>query len=175
MCFIFQMQIIITTTLFLMEPVHLYFFILLWTHHSASHTTTGKLNKSSLSAQQQQELAHIHLFKLNLVSWSLVFPKFDTFVCTSLIIISVLPVLQSTYSSSRLCWFTTVTCTQDISSHTVAALRHLAPLRPSAPSGSGCRTTLCGKPACMRCCLLTLTCSSTRESEDLNLPVRSGE
>ena len=73
------------------------------------------------------------------------------------------PVLQNTFSSSRPCWFTTVTCTQDISSRTAAAPPRSAAPPPSAPSGSGCRTTRCEKPACTRCCLPTLTCSSTRE------------
>lgn len=82
---------------------------------------------------------------------------------------SLLPVLQSTFSSSWLCWFTTVTCTQDILSRTAAALAHLAAHRLSAPSGYGCRTTLYEKPACTRYCLPTLTCSSTRESEDRTL------
>ena len=87
-------------------------------------------------------------------------------ICTRPLIIfmSVLPALQSTFSSSRLCWFTTVTCTQDISSRTAAALPRLP--QPSARSGCGCRTTRCEKPACTRCCLPTRTCSSTRESED---------
>lgn len=81
-----------------------------------------------------------------------------------IILMSFLPALQSTFSSSRLCWFTTATCTQDISSRTAAAPPRLP--QPSARSGCGCRTTRCEKPACTRCCLPTRTCSSTRESED---------
>lgn len=81
-----------------------------------------------------------------------------------IILMSSLPALQSTFSSSRLCWFTTATCTQDISSRTAAAPPRLP--QPSARSGCGCRTTRCEKPACTRCCLPTRTCSSTRESED---------
>lgn len=79
---------------------------------------------------------------------------------------SFLPVLRSIFSSSWLCWFTTVTCTQDISSRTAVALPRLTALHPSAPSGFGCQTTLCEKPACTRSCLPTLTCSSTRGCED---------
>lgn len=76
-------------------------------------------------------------------------------------------VLQSTFSSSRRCWFTTVTCTQDISSPTAAAPPHLAALHPSAASGYGCQTIRYAKPTCTRCCLPTLTCSFTREYEGL--------
>lgn len=86
-------------------------------------------------------------------------------VCV-LIIVSSLPVQQSIFSSSRLCWFTTVTCTQDISSHTAVALPRLVALQPAALSGFGCRTTLWGKQACTRSCLPTLTCSSTSECGD---------
>lgn len=83
------------------------------------------------------------------------------------VIVPFLPVLQSTFSSSRRCWFTTVTCTQDISSPTAAVPPHLAALRPSAASGCGCQTIRYAKPACTRCCLPTLTCSFTREFEGL--------
>lgn len=111
------MQNIITTTtsLFLMEPVLLYFFsLLVWTHSSASHMTSAP---------------------------------------------------QSIYSSWRRCWFTTATCTQDTSSPTAAVLPRRAAPHRSAVSGSGCRTTRYGKPACRRCCLATHTCSSTRECD----------
>lgn len=89
-------------------------------------------------------------------------------ICTLCVLIKVssLPVQQSIFSSSQLCWFTTVTCTQDISSHTAVALPRLAALHPSALSGFGCPTTLFEKPACTRSCLPTLTCSSTSEWED---------
>lgn len=75
-----------------------------------------------------------------------------------------LAALRSTCSSSRLCWFTTATCTQDISWHTGVALPR--PTLPSALSGFGCRTTRCEKPACRRSCLPTLTCFSTRGCKD---------
>lgn len=94
-------------------------------------------------------------------------PHHQNTVCNYLLIsVSFLPVPQSTFSSSRLYWFTTVTCTQDISSHTVAALHHLVVLHPSSPSGFGCLTIRYAKPACTRCCPATLTCSSTREYGD---------
>lgn len=77
-----------------------------------------------------------------------------------------LPVLQSTFSSSRLCWFTTVTCTRDISSHTAVALPRATAPQPTALSGFGCPTTLSAKPACTRSCPPMRTCSSTRGCED---------
>lgn len=79
--------------------------------------------------------------------------------------VSFLPVLQSTFSSSWLCLFTMATCTRDILSPTAAAPPRPAALHSSAPSGCGCQTTRCAKPACTRCCLPTLTCSFMREFE----------
>ena len=78
-----------------------------------------------------------------------------------------LPVLQSTFSSSWLCWFIMATCTRDILSHIGAALPHHETPQPSAPSGFGCQTTQYAKPVCMRCCHLMRTCSFMREFEGL--------
>lgn len=71
---------------------------------------------------------------------------------------------HSICSSSQPCWFTTATCTQDTSSRTAVARPRLT--SPSALSGFGCQTTRCGKPACTRSCLPTLTCFSTRGCKD---------
>lgn len=75
-----------------------------------------------------------------------------------------LAALRSICSSSRLCWFTTATCTQDILSHTDVALPRLT--LHSALSGFGCRTTRCKKPSCRRSCHPMLTCFSTRGCKD---------
>lgn len=75
-----------------------------------------------------------------------------------------LAALHSICSSSRLCLFTTATCTQDILSRTDVALPRLT--LPSALSGFGCPMTRCEKPACRRSCLPTLTCFSTRGCKD---------
>ena len=83
-----------------------------------------------------------------------------------LILVSLPPALQSFFFSSRLCWFTMVTCTLDISWHTAVALPQRTAPRPSVLSGSGYLTTLYEKPACKRFCRLMLTCSSMKEYED---------
>lgn len=90
--------------------------------------------------------------------------------CRLLIVSSSLAAPRSTSSSWRLCWFTTATCTRDILSRTAAAQRRPAAPRPTAPSGSGCLTTLSAKPACARSCPPTLTCSSTRGWNDWASP-----
>lgn len=83
----------------------------------------------------------------------------------SLLLLSLfLAALHSICSSSQPCWFTTATCTQDISSRTAVALPRLT--SPSVLSGFGCRTTRCEKPACTRSCLPTLTCFSTSGCKD---------
>lgn len=83
----------------------------------------------------------------------------------SLLLMSLfLAALHSICSSSQPCWFTTVTCTQDILSRTAVAPPRLT--SPSVLSGFGCRTTRCEKPACTRSCLPTLTCFSTSGCKD---------
>ena len=68
----------------------------------------------------------------------------------------LLPVRQSTCSSSAPCWCTMETCTRDTSSPSAAA-------PPRTPhSGSGPRTTPYARPACRRPCPPMLTWSSMK-------------
>lgn len=96
--------------------------------------------------------------------------QFNWCILLTLIVSPSFPALRSTSSSSRPCWFTTATCTRDILSHTAAALRHPEARHPTAPSGSGCLTTLSAKPTCTRSCPPTRTCSSTRGWDDRASP-----